>query len=276
MLIDWFTVGAQVLNFLLLVWLLKRFLYQPILHALDAREKRIAAELANADRQQAEARREREEYQQKIEEFAQQRTALLNQEIAAAKVEGRRLLDAARQAADDLSAKRLEALRSELHSVQQDLQRRVQREVFAIARKALGELAATSLEERLAGVLLARLRELDDEARSAFSTALGNASSAMLIRSAFDLPTAQRAALQTALNETFAAAIEVRFETAPELISGIELSVNGQKVAWSIAEYLTFLEKEVEKLIDVPKLTAALAKPAAEKAIGTGGQSDGS
>jgi F-type H+-transporting ATPase subunit b len=49
MLIDWFTVGAQVLNFLILVWLLKRFLYKPILHAIDAREQRIAKELADAD-----------------------------------------------------------------------------------------------------------------------------------------------------------------------------------------------------------------------------------
>ena len=47
MLIDWFTVGAQALNFLVLVWLLKRFLYQPILDAIDAREKRIAKELAD-------------------------------------------------------------------------------------------------------------------------------------------------------------------------------------------------------------------------------------
>ena len=44
MLIDWFTVVAQVVNFLILVWLLKRFLYKPILDAIDAREKRIAKE----------------------------------------------------------------------------------------------------------------------------------------------------------------------------------------------------------------------------------------
>ncbi len=48
MLIDWFTVGAQALNFLILVWLMKRFLYRPILHAIDAREKPIAGELADA------------------------------------------------------------------------------------------------------------------------------------------------------------------------------------------------------------------------------------
>ncbi len=48
MLIDWFTVGAQLLNFLILVWLMKRFLYKPVLDAIDAREKLIATELADA------------------------------------------------------------------------------------------------------------------------------------------------------------------------------------------------------------------------------------
>ena len=67
MLIDWFTVGAQVLNFLILVWLMKRFLYKPILHAIDAREKRIATELADADAKKAEARTEREELRHKNE-----------------------------------------------------------------------------------------------------------------------------------------------------------------------------------------------------------------
>ena len=61
MLIDWFTVGAQALNFIILVWLLKRFLYKPILNAVDAREQRIAAELADADAKRAEAKKERDE-----------------------------------------------------------------------------------------------------------------------------------------------------------------------------------------------------------------------
>ena len=55
MLIDWFTVGAQTLNFLILVWLMKRFLYKPILNAIDAREKRIATQLSDADTKTAEA-----------------------------------------------------------------------------------------------------------------------------------------------------------------------------------------------------------------------------
>ena len=77
MLIDWFTVGAQVLNFLILVWLLKHFLYQPILNAIDAREKRIAAELADADAKKAEAQKERDDFQNKNKAFDEQRSALI-------------------------------------------------------------------------------------------------------------------------------------------------------------------------------------------------------
>jgi len=57
MLIDWFTVGAQIVNFLILVWLLKHFLYKPILDAIDAREKKIAAELADAERREPRQKR---------------------------------------------------------------------------------------------------------------------------------------------------------------------------------------------------------------------------
>ncbi len=121
MLIDWFTVGAQVINFLILVWLLKRFLYKPILHAIDAREKRIATELADADAKKAEARTERDEFQHKNEEFDQQRTALMSKATDEAQAERQRLLEEARKAADALSSKRQETLRNEAHNLRQEL-----------------------------------------------------------------------------------------------------------------------------------------------------------
>jgi len=78
-LIDWFTVGAQALNFVILVWLMKRFLYRPILDGIDAREQRIAAELADADRRKAEAQTERSDFQHKNEELDRQRARLLGE-----------------------------------------------------------------------------------------------------------------------------------------------------------------------------------------------------
>ena len=71
MLIDWFTVGAQLLNFAILVWLMKRFLYQPILRAVDAREKHIAQALAQAEADKAQAAQESELFRQRNQAFEQ-------------------------------------------------------------------------------------------------------------------------------------------------------------------------------------------------------------
>ena len=249
MLIDWFTVAAQVVNFLILVWLMKRFLYKPILRAIDEREKRIATELANADKKKSEAQKESDDFKHKNEEFDKQRAALLSKATDEAKAERQRLLDEARKDAAALSSKLQEALRDQEHTLHQAISRRTQQEVFAITRKTLTDLATVSLEERLGEVFTRRLREMDAKAKAGLAQALKTASDPALVRSAFDLPAQQRAAIQNALNETFSADIHVRFETAPELISGIELSTNGQKVAWSIADYLMSMEKSVDELL---------------------------
>src|ERR1039458_3835815 len=182
MLIDWFTVLAQVVNFLILVWLLKRFLYRPILDAIDAREKRIALALADADAKKTEAQKERDEFRHKNEAFEQQRAALLGKATDEAKAERQRLLDTARQAADSLSAKRQEALRVEQHNLSQALSRSAREEVFAIARKALADLATTSLEERMAAVFIRRLREMDGKAKEGLGDALKSASAPGRVR----------------------------------------------------------------------------------------------
>jgi F-type H+-transporting ATPase subunit b len=264
MLIDWFTVGAQALNFLILVWLMKRFLYKPILHAIDEREKRIAKELADADAKKAEAQKEHDEFQRKNAEFDQQRAALWSQATDEAQAERQRLLDEARKAAVALSSKRQETLRNEEHTLHQAIRRRTQQEVFAVARKALTDLATTSLEERFGEVFTRRLREMDGKAKAGLGEALKTAADPAVVRSTFELPAEQRAAIQNALNETFSAEIRVRFETAPDLISGIELSANGQKVAWDIADYLASLEKRVDELLKEKDKPEVIAKPEPE------------
>ncbi len=249
MLIDWFTVGAQALNFIILVWLLKRYLYKPILNAVDAREKLIAAELADADAKKTEAQKERDEFQRKNDEFDQQRAALLSKTTDEARAERQRLLDDARKAADALSAKRQEALQSDAANLNQAIRRRTQQEVFAIAQKALTDLATTSLEERISEVFIRRLRAMDVKAKEGLGEALKTGTEPAIVRSAFDLPAAQRAAIQKALNEIFSGEVRVRFETAPDLVSGIEVTTNGQKIGWSIADYLASLEKGVGELL---------------------------
>ena len=114
-------------------------------------------------------------------------------------------------------------------------------------------------------VFTRRLREMDGKGKKGLAEALKAASEPALVRSTFDLPADQRAAIQNALNETFSAEIRVRFETAPDLISGIELTTNGQKVGWNIADYLASLEKGVDELLKEKDKSEAKAEPKPEE-----------
>jgi F-type H+-transporting ATPase subunit b len=264
MLFDWFTVGAQALNFLVLVWLMKRFLYKPILDAIDAREKRIASALADAALKQTAAQKERDEFLQKNQDFDRQRNDMLEQAKDEAKAERQRLLEEARQVADNLRTKKQEALARELQTRHQDIARRSREEVYAVAQKALTTLAGLSLEERIGAVFARRLRELDNEAKAGLAKALKTSSNSVLVRSALDLPSTQRDDIQQALNESLSSDIKIQFDTAPDLISGIELSANGWKVAWNIADFLASLEKDVDEVLKAKEG----AQPQAKKASG--------
>jgi F-type H+-transporting ATPase subunit b len=255
MLIDWFTVAAQILNFIILIWLMKRFLYKPILAAIDAREKKIAAQLADAEAKKAEARTERDEFQHKNEAFDEKRAALLSRATDEAKDEGQRLMEEARKAADAMSVKWQETLRNDARNLNQAILLRTGQEVFAIARKTLTDLAGASLEERMSEVFCRHVRELDSDTKARLAGPITTAAEPARVRSAFELPEEQRRTIQKALNETFSADIRVRFETDPELVSGIELVTGGQKVTWSIAAYLTALEKGVEELLQEKRIT---------------------
>jgi F-type H+-transporting ATPase subunit b len=259
--IDWFTVCAQALNFLVLVWLLKRFLYKPILRAIDARETRIAQELADADAKKAEAQAERDAFQRKNEAFDQQRVACESRMKGEVESERQRLLGEARQASDALAAQRREALEKEARSLDQAMGQRVRQEVFAIARKTLCDLASVGLEDCLCATFLRRLREMDGPAKAVLAQAFGSASEPALVRSAFELPPDQRAAIQKALNETFSADVRIRFETTPDLIGGVELIANGQKLAWSLANDLTSFEKSMGELIREQSMTGTINEP---------------
>jgi F-type H+-transporting ATPase subunit b len=102
----------------------------------------------------------------------------------------------------------------------------------------------------MCGVFTDRLRNMDAQSKANIAKALTTATEPAIVRSAFDLPPAQRSALQKVLNETFSAEVHVDFESAPNLVSGIEFVTNGQKISWSISEYLGVLEKGVSEVLN--------------------------
>lgn len=255
MLIDWFTVGAQGINFVILVWLLKHFLYKPILSAIDAREKHIAGVLAEANSARAAAQKDRDDYQNKSRAFDLQHAAMLGKANEEAKAERERLIGDAHKEADSLREAQRAALKNDLASLGKEVAQKTSDEVVEIARKALTDLATVSLEERMGEVFTRRLRQMDGKAKEALGAALRTAPDPAIVRSAFAMPAEQRAAIQNALNEAFSADVKVKFDVTKGIFCGIELVANGQKIGWSIADYLNSFERKVGVLMAADNLS---------------------
>lgn len=251
MLIDWFTVVAQGLNFLVLVWLLKRYLYKPVLAAIDARENHIALTIADAELQKKAAEQERQALEARKAALDGQVADFLKQAAVAAAAERARLLAYARMEADSLREKQMAALREDEKRLRGDIAHRAQQEVLAMARQVLQVLAGASLEERVVAVFLKALRGLDAPAKTTLLTAFGGGTDAV-VRSAFDLPETQRALIRQAVDGEFSMSSTLGFEVAGELLCGLELVVGGQKLSWSIADYMHGLE---QRLADFPAMT---------------------
>jgi F-type H+-transporting ATPase subunit b len=241
MLIDWFTVFAQVINFLLLVYLLKRFLYGRIINAMDEREKIIALGLEEAQRKKDDAQQEMEHYIAKNREFDDNRQASLADMKEEVEAQRKELMNEARKQVDKVRADWYEAVEREKQTFLHDLRQRAGKHTCEIARRGLRDLSNVDLEHHIIRVFIERLRNLDGQELQALKEAVSKSGGKLKLWSAFEIPQELATEIVDALKVHIAEPF-LRFEASPEVLCGIELELHGLKIAWSLADYLDTLE----------------------------------
>lgn len=250
MLIDWFTVIAQVINFLILVWLLQRFLYKPIVSAMRTREERIASQLRDAEKQKTEAEAESAKFRIAHDQLEQRKQELLREAEGEAETLKRQLKDEARHEIETVREKWQQALRDEQGAFRAELANALSQEVFSIARTVLADLAGVDVQGRIATMFIRRLEKLNDKERSKLGSILSGARQPAVIRSAFELSPAVREAIEKAVGDLspIHSNAGMQYEVTPDLVGGIELAADGRKVSWSINDYLSSLDQRVQGL----------------------------
>ena len=245
--INWFTFFAQLLNFFVLVWLLKRFLYKPILDAIDEREKKIVSQLDNASKKEAEALLEKSEFQKRNELFDQKRKELMDTIIAETNEEREKRLESTRIEVAELRSKLENSLIEMQESMKQVLVQKTKHEVLAITRMTLDSLASTKIEEQTIAIFLKRLEEQSLEDKNCFVEAFKENTEPIQIVSAFELTDKQQSEIEQAVIAIIGQKPLFQIAIKPELMCGIELITNGYKLAWSISAFLEAFEKSISE-----------------------------
>jgi F-type H+-transporting ATPase subunit b len=244
-LINWFTVFAQMLNFLILVALLRWVLYKPILKVMHKRQAQLQERWQEAEQLQAQAQHAIATYQQQQQELQQQQAAVLAEARATAEQERQHLLTQIQQEITDRRAAWQADLRQEQDAFLRTLRQQVIHQTYAIARQALRDLANADLEGQMIRVFCDRLRHLDDRQRQAIAQALAQTNQPIPIRSSFEMPADLRQTVIDELYSQFSIVHPIEFVTASNLLCGIEIKLVGQEIVWSLDTYLQTLEQRL-------------------------------
>lgn len=248
--IDWLTVAAQIVNFLALVWLLKRFLYRPITDAMARREERIESRLAEAKDARARVEADAERLREKSDELEAGREQVLRetrQQAAslAQKLEGdlREEMEARRRTWEG-------HLEDEKEAFAARLRQRAGQQVLEIVGRVLRDYAGGDIAGQVAGLFVDRLAELDEEARDRLKAAARRAGGAARVESSAPLEPSARSRITRAIHERIAPGIEVDYREDGDLLLGLRLTIGEQTVEWSARRYLGRLETTLDETIE--------------------------
>lgn len=253
--IDWFTFAAQIVNFFVLVWILKYALYQPILEALETRRRTVEAAVSDAAAAREAADRDRKVLSEERDAYERQKAAMQRQLTEELEAERVRRLEEARRELEEMSTgwkRRIEAEKETAGRLLADL---AGTELMNAARKMMRDLSDSDLDEAMARAFLRRWRETPAGEREHRKELIDACRTPIVIRTSSSLPTGLRDEIvHTILQDAERPdgkkpAVAFTWETAPDLIGGIEVHIGDRRIAWTFSDYLAMLEERIHELL---------------------------
>ncbi len=242
--IDYFTTVAQIINFALLVLILKRFFYSPLLKLMDEREMKIISRQNEAEDAKREAIKEAQSYKKKREELSAEHEELL----VKAKEDAREFKgDMMKKAIEEIEEMKIEwqkDLLRQRYDFIADLKKYSGLQLYAITRRALRDLANEDLERQIIITFVNRLKNLEDSEREAIESFFRDPKQIITIRSAFEVPEETQKEIKQELAAYADADVRVQFVIDDDLISGMVMSAKNAEIGWSVSGYLDLLEAD--------------------------------
>lgn len=247
MLIDWYTVAAQALNFLILVALLKIFLFDRVVKVMDKRQQSIDDRLREAE----EGRERAEELQQQLDQEKQRLERNRDEQLHKAKQEAdARREELLEQAREEVRRER-ESWQASLEREREDLDRELaaalSRGVLDVSGKALRDLADEELLSRITERFLKELEGIGEDERKTLTKG-AEEDQRIEIAAPFELPAQDQERVSGAVADKLQTDAETVFEQSPDIF-GMILSAGGRRFGWDLHRYFEQLSEKVDDLL---------------------------
>lgn len=251
--IDWVTIIAMIVNFLVLVFLLRRFLYGPIMKVMDEREQKIVQREEEAAEKTRHAEAEAGRFREKELALREQEEAIMEQARLEAEAEKRSLGEEARREMAALQKRWQEAFFRQQESFVIELRRQMGKQACRIARQCLQDLADAQLEEMTWNVFIGKVETLEADEMVKLKDLLAQGEGKINVRSAFEISAEKIGRLKEKLGGLASGELQLHHDIDPGLVCGLELEANGYRIAWTIESYLEGLEDQIMKTLEQAK-----------------------
>lgn len=246
---NWFTIVAQIVNFLILLVILRYLLYKRILKAMDDREAGIAERIENAEIREKEAQETAQEFRLKTEELDNQRFQIIAGAESEAETRGGQILLEVREEARRKKREWLLSLQKEKETFLGRLRLSAAMRVLDTTRLVLADMAGVDLNSRMVEKFVDILSALsDDELTLIVKAAKENGN--IVVVSSFELDDNTKSSLLSVIETKFGGDIETSFDIDTEKLAGIELRVGGRKIEWSLANYIDDMEERMNSAFE--------------------------
>jgi len=248
--IDWLTVAAQIVNFLVLIWLLQRFLYKPITRAMRRREERIEDRLAEAKSAREEVEEEARELQRRQDELEASKDEILQKARDEAEEFRERRGDEIREEMEERRETWRKHLAEEREAFVGSLQRQAGKHLLEITERILADYADTGVSERVVATFAEKLKSLDPDTREKMSEAAEKNDESALVHTGTAIDSAAKGRITRAIHDILSTRTDVDYREDHEMIFGARLTIGDYTVEWSALRYLKRLEAELGEIID--------------------------
>lgn len=237
---DWTTFILEIANFLILVWILKRFLYHPVLDVIARRRTRIEQSLNEARETQEQSTALRIHYENRLAEWEREKAAAqtrLSEEIAA---ERQRLMLGVSAAVEEETQKQQAIVARRQDEWLRAAAEQGVAQGQAFVARLLSRVASPELEAHLFKMLLEDLARLPPVQREALAAASRDDQARIRVASAFPLDAEQRARLGVALKAAAGRELPADFGERPELGAGLRVTIGPWVMHANLEDELAF------------------------------------
>jgi len=236
--LNWSTFALEIFNFLVLVWILKRFLYQPVLNVISRRRATIENQLSEAKQLHADSDALKEQYEHRLADWEQERQKAMDKlmhELEEKRVHQLENLKA--ELAQEEEKNRVARSRQD-KQLMREIELRALQQGAEFASRLLAEASGPELENRLFDLLLDGLSLIPADQISNLSNKWGDSPEHILVTSAYPLTDDKQHQLEETLTEATGLSAPVFYEQDAKLLAGLNITIGAWVLQLNVRDEL--------------------------------------